>query len=133
LVDRETRVQLAAELGRAFRMVTEILPSEAFIALRSAVDDVCDIEQRRGLAEDFLRGLENAGGNVSSERAIQFFPGEVFGGAYAKGQVFQISAHQEFQKLRGGEKVLLTGYWKLRSVVLLTDQGFTSQFGRIMK
>ncbi len=132
-VDRETRAHLAGELRRAFRMVTDILPSAAFNALRSAVDDVCNLDQRRGLAEDFLRGLENAGVNVSSERAIQFFPGEVFGGAYAKGQVFQISAHQEFQKLRGGEKVLLTGYWKLRSVVLLTDQGFTSQFGRIMK
>lgn len=132
-VDRETRAQLAAELRRAFRMVTEILPSGAFTALHSAIDDVCNIEQRRGLAEDFLRGLEKAGVNVSSEQAIQFFPGEVFGGAYAKGQVFQTSAHQEFQKLRGGEKALLTGYWKLRSVVLLTDQGFTSQFGRIMK
>ena len=132
-VDRETRAQLAAELRRAFRMVTDILPSEVFAALRSAVDDVCNLDQRRGLTEDFLRGLENAGVNVSSEQAIQFFPGEVFGGAYARGQVFQTSAHQEFQKLREGEKVLLAGYWKLRSAILLADQGFTSQFGRIMK
>ena len=95
--------------------------------------DVCNLEQRRGLAEDFLRGLENAGVNVSSEQAIQFFPGEVFGGAYAKGQVFQTSAHQEFHKLTEGEKVLLTSYWRLRSAVLLADQEFTSQFGRIMK
>ncbi len=133
LVDRETRAQLAAELRRAFRMMTDILPSAAFTALRSAVDDVCNLDQRRGLAEDFLRGLENAGVNVSSDQAIQFFPGEVFGGAYAKGQVFQTSAHQEFQKLTEGEKVLLTSYWRLRSAVLLADQEFTSQFGRIMK
>lgn len=132
-VDRETRAQLAAELRRAFRMVTDILPSEAFTALRSAVDDVCNLDQRRGLTEDFLRGLENAGVNVSSEQAIQFFPGEVFGGAYARGQVFQTSAHEEFQKLREGEKALLKSYWKLRSAVLFTDQEFTSRFGRIMK
>lgn len=132
-VSRQTRAQLADELLRAFRMMTDILPSEAFTALCSAVDDVCNLDQRRGLAEDFLRGLENAGANVSSEQAIRFFPGEVFGGAYARGQVFQTSAHQEFQKLREGEKVLLAGYWKLRSAILLADEGFTLQFGRIMK
>jgi hypothetical protein len=31
LVDRETRAQLAAELRRAFRMMTDILPSEALL------------------------------------------------------------------------------------------------------
>ena len=132
-VDRETRAQLAGELGRAFRMIAELLPSEAFTGLRSAVDDVCNLDQRRGLAEDFLRGLKNAGVNVGSEQAIQYFPGEVFGRAYARGQVFQTSAHQEFQKLTEGERVLLSSYWKLRSAVLLSDQEFTSRFGRIMK
>jgi len=132
-VDRETRAQLAGELGRAFRMIAELLPSEAFTGLRSAVDYVCNLDQRRGLAEDFLRGLKNAGVNVGSEQAIQYFPGEVFGRAYARGQVFQTSAHQEFQKLTEGERVLLSSYWKLRSAVLLSDQEFTSRFGRIMK
>ena len=132
-VDRETRAQLASELRRAFRMMTDILPSEAFTALRSAVDDVCNLDQRRGLAEDFLRGLENAGVNVSSDQAIQLFPGEVFGGAYAKGQEFQISAHQESQKLGKAETGLLVAYWKLRSAVLLNDREFTAQFGKIMK
>lgn len=70
-------------------MVTGILPSEAFSALRFAVDDVCSLDQRRGLAEDFLRALMNAGVKVSSEQAIQFFPGEVFGGAYSRGQALQ--------------------------------------------
>lgn len=132
-VDRETRAQLATELTRAFRMVTDILPSEAFTALRSAVDDVCNFEQRRGLAEDFLRGLTNAGVNVSSKQAIQFIPGEVFGGAYAKGQEFHISAHQESQKLSRGEAELLAAYWKVRSAVLLNDSEFAAQFGRIME
>lgn len=132
-VDRETRTQLANELGRAFRMVTGILPSEAFSALRFAVDDICNLDQRRGLAEDFLRGLKNAGVKVSSKQAIQFFPGEVFGGAYARGQVFQTSAHQEFQKLGKAEAGLLTAYWKLRSAVLLDDRDFTVRFKTIMK
>jgi len=109
-IDRETRAQLATELTRAFKMVTNILPSEAFTALCSAVDDVCNVERRRELAEDFLRGLENAGVNVSSEQAIQFIPGEVFGGAYAKGQEFHISAHQESQKLSKGEAELLANH-----------------------
>jgi hypothetical protein len=132
-VDRDTRAQLAAELRRAFRMVTDILPSEAFTALRSGADDICNLDQRRGLAEDFLRGLQNAGVNVSSGQAIQFFPGEVFGGAYARGQEFQTSAHQESQKLSKGEAGLLTAYWKLRSAVLLSDREFTVQFATIMK
>lgn len=131
--DRETRAQLATELARAFRMVTVILPSEAFTVLRSAVDDVCNLDRRRELVEDFLRGLKNAGVNVSSEQAIQFFPGEVFGGAYARGQVFQTSAHQEFQKLDKAEAGLLTAYWNLRSAVLLNNREFTAQFGTIMK
>lgn len=132
-VDRETRTQLANELGRAFRMVTGILPSEAFSALRFAVDDICNLDQRRGLAEDFLRALMNAGVKVSSEQAIRFFPGEVFGGAYSRGQVFQTSAHQEFQKLGKAEAGLLAAYWQLRSPVLLSDREFTEQFGTIMK
>lgn len=132
-VDRESRTQLANELGRAFRMVTGILPSEAFSALRFAVDDICNLDQRRELAEDFLRGLKNAGVKVSSEQAIQFFPGEVFGGAYSRGQVFQTSAHQEFQKLGKAEAGLLAAYWQLRSPVLLSDREFTEQFGTIMK
>ena len=132
-VDRETRTQLANELGRAFRMVTGILPSEAFSALRFAVDDICNLDQRRGLAEDFLRGLKDAGVKVSSEEAIQFFPGEVFGGAYSRGQVFQTSAHQEFQKLGKAEAELLAAYWQLRSPVLLSDREFAEQFGTIMK
>lgn len=132
-VDRETRTQLANELGRAFRMVTGILPSEAFSALRFAVDDICNLDQRRGLAEDFLRGLKDAGVKVSSGQAIQLFPGEVFGGAYSRGQVFQTSAHQEFQKLGKAEAGLLAAYWQLRSPVLLSDREFTEQFGTIMK
>lgn len=132
-VDRETRTQLANELGRAFRMVTGILPSEAFSALRFAADDICNLNQRRGLAEDFLRGLKDAGVKVSSEQAIQFFPGEVFGGAYSRGQVFQTSAHQEFQKLGKAEAELLAAYWQLRSPVLLSDREFAEQFGTIMK
>lgn len=132
-VDRETRRQLEAELRRAFKMMTEILPSEAFTALRSAVDDVCNLDHRRGLAEDFRRGLKNAGVNVSSEQAIRFFPGEVFGGAYSRGQVFQTSAHQESQKLGKAETGLLVAYWRLRSAVLLNDREFTAQFGKIMK
>jgi hypothetical protein len=132
-VDRDTRAQLAAELHRAFRMAAEILPSEAFIALRSGIDDVCNLDQRRELAEDFLRVLENAGVNVSSEQAIQFFPGEVFGGAYARGQVFQISAHQEVQKLSNAERRLLAGFWKQRAFLLLNDQELRERFGRIMK
>lgn len=132
-VDRDTRLQLADELRRAFQMMKGILPSEAFSALRYAVDDVCNLEQRHGLAEDFLRGLANAGVTLGSELAIQFFPGEVFGGAYARGQVFQISAYEEVQKLSKAEKGLLQGYWKLRSTVLLNDIELTSRFGRIMK
>ena len=132
-VDREARTHLANELGRALRMVTGILPSEAFSALRFAVDDICNLDQRRGLAEDFLRGLKDAGVKVSSEQAIQFFPGEVFGGAYSRGQVFQTSAHQEFQKLGKAEAELLAAYWQLRSPVLLSDREFAEQFGTIMK
>ncbi|MGB6869780.1 MAG: nucleotidyl transferase AbiEii/AbiGii toxin family protein, partial [Acidobacteriaceae bacterium] len=132
-VDRETRTQLADELGRAFRMVTDIVPSEAFTTLRSAVDDICNIDERRGLAQDFLRSLKNAGVKVSSEHAIQFFPGEVFGGAYSGGQALQTSAHQEFQKLDKAEAGLLAAYWQLRSPVLLSDLEFTEQFGTIMK
>ena len=132
-VDRETRTQLANELGRAFRMVTGILPSEAFSAQRFAVDDVCNLDQRRGLAEDFLSSLETAGIAVSAEQAIEFFSGEVFGGALARGQAFPISAHQEFQKLNNAEKGLLASYWKQRSSVLLDDQEFKARFGKIMK
>jgi len=132
-LDRETRTHLANELGRALRMVTGILPSEAFSALRFAVDDVCSLDQRRGLAEDFLRGLANAGTAVSAEQAIQFFPGEVFGGAFVRGQAFPISSHQEFQKLSNAEKGLLVGYWKQRSSVLLDDQEFKARFRQIMK
>jgi hypothetical protein len=132
-VNRDTRTQLANELGRAFRMATGILPSEAFSALRFAVDDICNLDQRRGLAEDFLRGLKNAGVKVISEQAIQLFPGEVFGGAYSRGQVFQTSAQQEFQKLGQAEAGLLAAYWQLRSPVLLSDREFTEQFGTIMK
>lgn len=132
-VDRETRTQLANELGRAFRMVTGILPSEAFSALRFAVDDICNLDQRRGLAEDFLRALMNAGVKVSSEQAVQFFPGEVFGGAFARGQVFPTSAHQEYQKLGTAEKGLLAGYWKQRVSLLLDDQEFKARFREILR
>ena len=132
-VDREARTHLANELGRALRMVTGILPSEAFSALRFAVDDVCSLDQGRGLAKDFLRALMNAGVKVSSEQAIQFFPGEVFGGAYARGQAFQTSAHPEFQKLGRAEAGLLAAYWQLRSPVLLSDREFTERFEAIMK
>jgi len=114
-------------------MVTGILPSEAFSALRFAVDNVCSLDQHRRLAEDFLRDLANAGTAVSSEQAIQFFPGEVFGGAFARGEAFPISAQQEFQKLSNAEKGLLVDYWKQRSSVLLDDQEFKARFGQIMK
>jgi hypothetical protein len=130
--DRGTRAQLADELRRAFHMMREIIPSEAFSALRIAVDDICNIDQRRALAEDLLRGLANAGVSLSSELAIQFFPGEVFGGAFGRGQVFQISAYEEMQKLSEGEKTLLAAYWKIRSAVLLSDDDFKVRFGRIL-
>jgi hypothetical protein len=130
-IDRDSRAQLADEFLRAARMMAEIVSSEAFSALRFAIHDVCNIDQRRTPAEDFLRGLANAGVPVSSEQAIQFFPGEVFGGAYHRGQVFQTSAH-EVQKLGKGERTLLTGYWKIKSAVLLNDVTFKEQFGRII-
>ncbi|WP_035355479.1 hypothetical protein, partial [Edaphobacter aggregans] len=131
--DRSTRAQLAEELRRALQMMKEILPSDAFYSLRFAVDDICNLDQQRTLSEDFVHSLANAGVTVSSELAIQFFPGEVFGGAYARGQRFQISAHEEIQKLSKSEKGLLTSYWKLRSAVLLNDRELTSRFERIMK
>jgi hypothetical protein len=133
LTDRSTRVQLADELRRAMQMMKEILPSDAFYSLRFAVDDICNLDQQRTLSEDLLRSLDNAGVNVSSEQAIQFFPGEVFGGAYARGQQFQISVPEEIQKLSKSEKRLLTSYWKLRSAVLLNDRDLISRFERIMK
>lgn len=86
-----------------------------------------------GWSRTFSVAMRNAGVNVSSEQAIRFFPGEVFGGAYARGQEFQINAHQEFQKLGKAEAGLLAAYWKLRSAVLLDDRELTSQFGTIMK
>jgi hypothetical protein len=132
LADRSTRAQLAAELQRAFRMMAGIAPSEAFSALRFAIDDICYIDQRRAQAEDLLRGLANAGVSVSSELAIQFFPGEVFGGAYDRGQVFQTSAYEEMQKLGEGERAILGGYWKMRSAVLLNDEESKLRFGQIM-
>jgi hypothetical protein len=113
-------------------MMREIIPSEAFSALRFAVDDICNIDQRRALAEDLLRGLANAGLPLSSELAIQFFPGEVFGGAFGRGQVFQTNAYEEMQKLSKGEKAILAAYWKMRSAVLLNDDDFKARFGRIL-
>jgi hypothetical protein len=130
--DRNTRAQLAEELQRAFRMMARITPTASFSALRFAVDDICNIDQRRELAEDLLRSLENAGVSVGSELAIGFFPAEVFGGAYGRGQVFQTSAHEEAQKLGKGERALLAGYWRIRSSVLLDDEEFKVRFGRIM-
>ena len=38
------------------------------------------------------------------KQAIQFFPGEVFGGAYARGQVFQISAYRNSRSLQKARK-----------------------------
>jgi hypothetical protein len=130
--DRSTRSQLADELQRALRMMAGIVPSEAFSALRFAVDDICNIDQRRALAEDLLRALADAGVSVSSELAIRFFPGEVFGGTYGRGQVFITSAYDEMQKLGKGEKALLANYWAMRSALLLNDQEFRARFGRIM-
>ena len=130
--DRSTRAQLATELQRALRMMAGIAGAEAFSALRFAVDDICNIDQGRALAEDLLRGLANAGVSVGSELAIQFFPGQVFGGAFGRGQVFQTSAYEEMQKLGKSEKALLVGYWKMRSAVLLNDEEFNVRFGRIM-
>jgi len=132
-VDRNTRAQLANELRRASGMMAKIMPSGSFSALRSAIDDVCNIEQRRGLAEDFLQGLMNAGVPVSSEQAIQFFPGEVFGGAYRRGEVFRTSAHEDVQKLGAGEKALLAGYWRIRSTPLFTDESFKARFQTILR
>ncbi len=132
-VDRNARTQLADELRRASRMMTEIIPSGSFSALRFAVDDICNIDQRRGLAEDFLQGLMNAGVPVSSEQAIQFFPGEVFGGAYRRGDVFKTSAYEEVRKLSTGEQTLMAGYWRIRSTALLNDEGFKVRFGVIWK
>jgi Nucleotidyl transferase AbiEii toxin, Type IV TA system len=130
--DRSTRAQLAAELQRAFRMMAGIVPSEAFSALRFAVDDICNLDQGRALAENLLRDLTNSGVSVNSDVAIQFFPGEVFGGAYRRGQVFPTSAPEEMQKLGKGEKALLVGNWKIRSAVLLHDEEFRARFGRII-
>jgi len=133
LLDRNARAQLADELRRTSRMMAEIIPSESFSALRFAVDDICNIDQRQGLAEDFLQGLLNAGVRVSSEQAIQFFPGEVFGGAYHRGDVFKTSAYEEVKKLSTSEKTLLAGYWRIRSTALLNDEGFKVHFGAILK
>jgi len=36
-------------------VLTEILPSEVFTALRFGIDDVCNLDQRPGLAQDFVR------------------------------------------------------------------------------
>jgi len=132
-IDRNTRVQLADELRRASSMMAKIIPSSSFSALRSAVDDVCNIDPHRGLAEDLLHGLANAGVPVSSEQAIQFFPGEVFGGAYGRGEVFKISAHEEAQNLSTGEKSLLVGYWRIQSTTLLSDEEFKARFKPILK
>jgi hypothetical protein len=131
--DRNTRAQLADELRRASRMMAEIIPSGSFSALRSAIDDVCNIDQHRGLAEDFLQGLLNAGVPVSSEQAIQFFPGEVFGGAYRRGEVFRTSAHEEVQKLSAGERNLLTHYWQIRSTTLFNNEDFKARFEAILR
>ena len=43
------------------------LPSEDFTALRFGIDDVCNLDQRRGLAQDFLRDrVSRHCGSVSS-------------------------------------------------------------------
>jgi len=130
--DRNTRAQLAAELQRAHRMMSGIVPSEAFSALRFAIDDICNIDQSRRLAEDLLQTLADAGISVSSELAIRFFPGEVFGGAYGRGQALITSAYEEMQNLGRSEKALLAAYWAMRSAPLLNDQEFSARFGRIM-
>jgi hypothetical protein len=130
--DRATRSQLAAELERAFRMMATIVPSAAFSALRFAIDNLCNIEHNRGLAEDLLKGLASTGVALSSKQAIGFFPGEVFGGAFARGQVFEISAFEEMRKLDKGETILLAGYWRRQSAALLDDEAFKARYAKIM-
>jgi len=102
-VDRDARQQVSQEIERAHKMMVAVLPRKEFYELLGAVEDSCDIEGNSGLAEEFLTNLEQTRTTIADETAVEHLPGSAFGGAFARGATFTISASEASKVLSAPE------------------------------
>jgi hypothetical protein len=98
----------------AQRLVARILPPSEFLALTSAIDDSTEWERQAPFVEEYLSGLENARIPLTEVLALQSLPSGAFGGAYAAGAKFIMSASEPLEKVSREQRALLQSYlrWK---------------------
>ena len=104
-----------------------------FYDLGTAIDDCCDWERTPRLTEDFLGSLEDARIPVVDALALQFLPGEAFGGAFSAGTLFITSASGATAKLSGVEQEILHSYLWSRTHILSSNARLRAKYPHAVK
>jgi nucleotidyltransferase AbiEii toxin of type IV toxin-antitoxin system len=131
-LDRAARARVATEIDRAHRMMLNVLPSREFNLLAHAIEDSCDPEGNRPLAESFLHNLIPTRSKITTPLAVELIPAEAFGGAIKKGDTFITSSSEALKKLGAAEKSLLSSHLSTCAERLRRDKDFAERLGSVL-
>ncbi len=106
------------ETQLAQSLVARILPPPEFLALARAIDDSTECERQAPFVEEYLSGLENARIPLTDILALQSLPSGAFGGAYAAGGKFIMSASEPLEKVSSEQRALLQSYLRQKTDAL---------------
>jgi hypothetical protein len=131
--DRATPAVVRAETDFAHRIVTQIFPAPEFYAVAAAIDDSTNHSQGAPLVDQYLSTLENARIPISDPLALQSLPAGAFGGAYAPGDRFVMSASEPIAKLSPPERDLLRAYLESKLNVLRENETLRNKYPHTLK
>jgi hypothetical protein len=131
-VDRAARQRVSEEIGRAHRMMADVIPGREFYTLLVAIENCSNPERNRALSESFLSNLKQAGLKITDPLALELIPGEAFGIALRNHGTFITSSAEAAPKISAAEKSLLSSHLSSRAETLGRDLGFRERFASVL-
>ncbi len=127
-VGREAAETVRQETQSATRLVARILPPDEFLAVARAIDDSTEWEKRAPFVEEYLSALEGARILLTDILALQSLPSGAFGGAYASGTKFVMSASEPLDKVSPEQRALLQSYLRQKTDALRDTDALVRKF-----
>lgn len=126
--DRATGEFLRRETDLAQRIGAQLFPGTEFLAVASAIDDCTEAQRHAPFVEQYLCVLETARIPITDGYALRSLPAGAFGGAYAPGSTFTMSAEEPLQKVSGVERQLLQSYLQAKVATLRSNEPLAKKF-----
>jgi hypothetical protein len=127
-VDPSTAEKVRQETDSAQKVIAQILPPPEFFNLADAINDSTEWDGQAPFVEEYLSGLENNRIPVADTLALNSLPSGAFGGAYALGTTFVMSASEPLEKVSPAQRDLLHQYLQQKTNAFRIHQELLQRF-----